>query len=274
MKKTESQYPIGGIQPRMGSLNNQYRIGELPPIETVKKEYKVVCLVVLVKQDRAIYNIKRAPIIMVVIIKKIIAVLKMPVPVGVFITRGRAVCNAIVNDSEHYFTVQPVSPTIPIVMGFIDDLEAAEQNIKDGVLGATGDRNAKKVIALDGLKSLLSYVQVKANNDVVNAVSIITSASMFVKGSGTGSKPDLSIKNVKDAMGNLVINAKSLGKGLIYAWEISTDGIAYSAITPTTKCKAILAGQLEGKKIYVRFRTLKNGVYSGYSVVASVIVGA
>jgi hypothetical protein len=272
-RDSENRYPMDGL-PSLEELRKRYRRGYLPPIEEVKKEYKVVCLVINVQQERAIYKIKKSPIIMVILIKKITAVLKMPDPTGAFITRGREVCNSIVNDAEHYFTVQPVAPTPGIVLGFLTDLEDAQQDIKDGVSGATGERNAKRVIALGGMQAMLVYVQQKANADVANAVAIITSAKLFVKGSKGGTKPDLAITNILTAMGSLLINAKSMGKGLIYAWEISNDGVTYTAITPSTKCKTILSGQAEGKKVYVRFRTLKNGVYSTYSVVASVVVGA
>ena len=68
-RDSENRYPMDGL-PSLEELRKRYRRGYLPPIEEVKKEYKVVCLVINVQQERAIYKIKKSPIIMVILIKK------------------------------------------------------------------------------------------------------------------------------------------------------------------------------------------------------------
>lgn len=256
-------------------LSNQYRIGELPPFSTVVKEEKVIFLTIIIKQENAVCKVRKAPIILTFVIKKIIASLKMPRPTSGFVTRGTTICNAITNDSEGYFGVQPVNPTVAEVEDFLKDLKDANQDVKDNVKGAVGERAAKRVIASDGLLALKYYVQKTANADLENAVAIITSAALLVKGSNkANNKAALSAKNIKDAIGSILINAKSEGRGIIYAWEVSLDKENFTAITPTKNCKTILRDQVEGQKLYFRYRVLKDGVYGKYSVLASVVVGA
>jgi hypothetical protein len=256
------------------NLNNQYRISELPPLGTVVKEEKVIFLTIIIKQENAVYKVRKAPIILTFVIKKIIASLKMPRPTSRFLTRGTTICNALTNDSEGYFGVQPVNPTIAEVEEFLKDLKDANQDVKEKVKGAVGERAAKRVIASDGLLALKYYVQKIANADVENALAIVTSASMLVKGGNkANNKAALSAKNIKNALGSILINAKSKGRGIIYAWEVSLDNETFTAITPTKNCKTILRDQVEGQKLYFRYRVLKDGVYGKYSVLASVVVG-
>jgi len=124
-------------------------------------------------------------------------------------------------------------PTVLIVTGHSETLDTKETVVSTRVIGSASDRDvAYNVVKLD-LFCWKAQVQMKADQDPTNAITIIESYGFRVKHVPKRQKPPLSVKK-GTAPNSAILKALAVGRKASYDWEWSGDGQAWTRFGKST----------------------------------------
>ena len=173
-----------------------------------------------------------------IIIKLLIAVIKMPRKIGDIVIRLQEIVSKLATNS--YFSTGWVAGTLAQAQ-FTLDVNAyttAVTNVKNHVAGAVGARNTAWTTIKADLQLILSMVQAKANANESNAAAIIGSVGFFVRTS------KIRVKQTNDAIcteitGTVLLTADAAGH---HEWQMSKDMITIIPLPSTDTAKTLVHG--------------------------------
>jgi len=147
-----------------------------------------------------------------------------------------------------------IVPTVAVVTGHSATLKSKHALVALRTIGTAADRDvALNVTRLD-LFCWKAFVQMTADANPVNAITIIESAGFKVRHSMVREKPILSAKK-GSAPGSVMLIALAVARKASYDWEYSTDGqewIRFDKSTPVAK--TTMTGLKSGTIYYFRYR--------------------
>ena len=198
--------------------------------------------------------------ILYVIIKKIIAVLKVPRRIGDKISYASAIHNAMKSNLLYAGS----QATLQLLDTAIQDLAKKQSGLKQKPpIYTTTERDEALVVVLDLLNTLKLDVQKLADADKPNAESIVEGASMHVKKITIREKRKNSVENGPEP-GMVLLTAEGEGA---HEWQISTDNEIWSHLKSTLGGETKSTNHKAGDKLYFRNRTiLPNDEYGEWSV--------
>jgi hypothetical protein len=113
----------------------------------------------------------------------------------------------------------------------------------------------------------MATVQAKADSSAneASAIAIIAAAGFALKGKGGGSRAPL-MANTNILKGKVYLTAKSLGRGVSYEWQVSTDnGNTWGSASITTVANTIITGYAAGTVLMFRVRGVQRMSYLDFS---------
>lgn len=187
-------------------------------------------------------------------LKRIIAVLVPSPQINAFIIEAKHIVTQMTGNK--YFPSP--TPALAAVTAHIDALNAAQVAMQSQ--RSIGARNAAYAVVLADLHALKAYVQQVADANPVNAPSIIISAGFAVKRPTSRHKPSFEVRQ-GDVSGLARLLARSLGKRVVYFWQLSEDDKqTWKMLPETLAAETSVSGLTPGKTYYFRFRvTTKDG---------------
>ena len=133
-------------------------------------------------------------------------------------------------------TVFTANPSLPTLLGLIQDLEKAQQSVST-TRGAAAARNVKRDLLITALESERTVVQGVCDANPEQAKAYIVAAAMKVAANGAHPKPFLAGK-VALPSGTVVVEANAglldtTGRSKVYNWEYTLDGKTFVAVPST-----------------------------------------
>lgn len=116
---------------------------------------------------------------------------------------------------------------------------------------------------------LLAYVQLCADLDPANAVSIAHLAGMTVRIVSIRVKPDLELR--QGLLGCIIAIAPS-AKGKTHQWQHSLDGVTWIDAPSSLQARITLKGFAPGTKVYVRHRVVERSGPPDWGDAVAIIV--
>jgi hypothetical protein len=157
------------------------------------------------------------------------------------------------------------APTIADVTSHADLVDEKQGVVFTGLIGAVAARNAAYDIVKLDLCCWKAQVQMIADNNLLNAVTIIESCGFSVKHVPEKSKKPLEAKN-GSAPNTARLIAKALGRRVSYEWQQSTDGIRWEKLPKSTTVAYTTATGINSAVLYYfRYRGITNKVEGNWS---------
>ena len=183
-----------------------------------------------------------------IIVKLLIAVIKMPRKIGDIIIRLQETVSKLTNNS--WFSTGWVAGTLTQAQ-FTLDVNAymtAVTNVKNHVAGAVGARNTAWTTLKADFQLILAMVQSKANANESNAAAIIGSVGFFARATRAA------VKHVNDAIcteitGTVLLTADAAGH---HEWQMSKDMVTIIPLPGTNTCKPYVHNLNPGDVWYFR----------------------
>jgi hypothetical protein len=166
------------------------------------------------------------------------------------------------------------NPSLADVQAAIDDLADAMTTALTRVLGSVETRNEKRLVLVERLQHLASYVQAIADADLEHAASIIESAGMDVKKVGRP-PPRVYRAGRGRVSGELAIVVPSAGDRAGYEHQYSLDGGKTWLPFPqpfTNETEVTISELRPGATVWLRYRSTVKGVTGDWSQTISIIV--
>jgi hypothetical protein len=163
---------------------------------------------------------------------------------------------------------------LTLINGLITKLESAETIVKSKAPGAVEARNIIFDNLVQELRNLMATVQAKADasGNEASALAIIAAAGFAVRVKGSINRPPI-MANTNVLKGKVYLTAKSLGRGVSYEWQVSTDnGNNWNPAGVTTISNTIITGYPAGTVLMFRVRGVKRMSYLDYTDGANAVV--
>jgi hypothetical protein len=156
-------------------------------------------------------------------------------------------------------------PSIADVTTHAEKVVEKQNIVFTGLIGAAAARNvAYDLVKLD-LNCWKAQVQMIADNNPLNAITIIESCGFKVKHVPEKTKKPLEAKN-GDAPNTAKLIAKALGLKVSYEWQQSTDGTTWTNLPKSTTVANITATGIKSATLYYfRFRGNTSKVEGNWS---------
>jgi hypothetical protein len=200
--------------------------------------------------------------------KQYVIALNLSQVVALFIVFARHVIQAMTSNS--WFPSPPI--TLASVTSDVDTLETAQAKALTKAKGAAADRNLKRKQVVDDLNVLKGYVLMIASQNLTQAIAIIQSAGMTAKQVTRAAKAFLAAK-MGIAPGEVILTAKSAGRGAAYEWSSSSDnGKTWLSAGITTVATITLPGLTVGGVYLFRFRVTNRKGTADWSQTVSFLV--
>jgi hypothetical protein len=199
---------------------------------------------------------------------RVIAVLRLPLPVPALLKVAAAIIAALTNNA--FFP--GVAAVLASLIKAFNALDAAETAVKARTKGTVPARNAARTLLIGELQAAKTFVQQTADANGENAEAMITSAGMSTRKPSTRRKAPFAV--VQGAVsGTVHLVAKAAAVRASYDWEWSNDGGKTWVELPTTlQAKTSLAGLAAGSIPQFRFRAVtKAGVGDWSQAVAFMV---
>lgn len=198
-----------------------------------------------------------------------VAVLKAPITSLGLIMFARKVHGALLNNPTFPNPVLALS----VLDAHINELQDAESKAVSRTQGAAALRDMKKKRLQEDLALFCAYVQSVVSEGMTpeEATAAIESAYMSVKKASSRTYPEVSVKNA-DVSGKVLLAAKAVGPGAVYAWEYSVDQSKWTPLPETMKSRTELSGLKPTGMYFFRFRALTRAGWRDYSNVVSMVV--
>jgi hypothetical protein len=194
--------------------------------------------------------------------------LHLPVPVPALITYARSIVTAMTGNSAFPAPV----PTLATVSAEIDALEVAEKAALARTRGAVVARNEQKTALIGLLQQLKAYIQARADANVLNGASIITSAGVAVR--KTPVRPAKVFEAKPGSVsGSVVVVARAAARRASYEWEYSTDGgKTWVALPASLQAKTSVSGLTPLSTVQFRYLAVTKSGPGDWSAPISFIV--
>jgi hypothetical protein len=199
---------------------------------------------------------------------RIIAVLKLPVPVPALIKVGQSVVTAMTGNN---YLPNP-SPALATVSTALTGLNTAETATKTRAMGTVEARNAQRATVVSQLHQLKAYVQQVCDLDPALAETIIASASMSVKKTAVRIKTDFAAV-AGATTGTVHLVARAVSHRASYEWQWSADGGKTWQQAPSTlQAKTTILALPVATSCMFRFRAVTKTGEADWSQVISFLV--
>ena len=127
-------------------------------------------------------------------------------------------------------------PTMAIVTGHVSNFSKSQAKVKQRTVGLADDRDVDKRFVVIDLHCWAALVQYTAEQDPVNALTIIKSYGYRAKQMPANYKKDFEVRHGK-LSGTATMLIKSAGRNTYYERQMSTDGHAWTDMEGTMYCK-------------------------------------
>lgn len=197
-----------------------------------------------------------------------LASIKLPETVPAIVARAQAIVDAM-TDNPHF--PAPVPP-LWVISKAVVDLQNAEATALTRAKGTAAIRDEKRTMVRSLLQQLRSYVQVTADGDPANAVSIIQSAGMTTRKQPVVPARVFSARP-GPVSGEIRLIAPKAAKYASYDWEYSIDGgVSWLTMPSTVKASTTLARLTPGTSVMFKYRSITSKGESAWSVPVTAIV--
>ncbi len=187
-----------------------------------------------------------------IIIKHILAVLKMPAKIADKIIKAQAILVKLTNNIT--FPVASWPANVVSLAQFGTDVTALV-NAESAVKNRTGNaaaRNVALAVVMADLRSILTMVQLKAEANPTNAQAIIQNAGFDVKTIHTKQKQHNDAQNTQ-VVGTVLLTGDGGGH---HEWQMSKDKITITDLPPTSTAHTLVTGLHTGDVWYFRTRKI------------------
>jgi hypothetical protein len=198
----------------------------------------------------------------IVVIRHIIVTLKWPRKIQDRIAKPKDILTKLTGNPD--FTVPFPTNVVSLsqLASDIDDVDNAQIDVNNRVIGAVQDRNTKLDTVKRDLESIMYMIQIKADNDPENAESMIISAGFNYVFANHRQKQQLGVKRT-NVSGSYILLASEQGD---HEWEITDDKIDIKDLPATSTAHTLVTGLTLFKTYYQRNRKIgKNGVVFDWS---------
>ncbi len=199
--------------------------------------------------------------------KHAIATLKLPRVIALLIALAKAILQALTANKA---TFPSPTPSLVQFSTDIDALDAAEIATKTKTKGMVAIRDEKGKVVIADLHQLVAYVQQIANLTPDQAASIIESAGMSVRKTGSRSKPDIAVKTATSGAAHVVVKATPGSHS--NEWQYSLDGKTWVNAPPSTQAKTTIGNLPSGVLVYFRHRPVTKTGPGDWSAVVSLAI--
>ena len=191
---------------------------------------------------------------MSIIVKLLIAVIKMPTKIGDRIIRLQEIVSNLTNNT--YFPTGWTAGSLTQAQFGLDVTAYITQvtNVKNHVAGAVGLRNAAWTTLKADLQLILAMVQNKANASESIAEAIISSVGFFVRSTQGRQKKQNAAFNT-EILGTVTLTADGAGH---HEWEMSKDMVTIINLPATTTAQTQVTGLNTGDVWYFRMRKVNS----------------
>ena len=197
-----------------------------------------------------------------------IAVLVLPKPVPALVTYAQSIVKTMTGNPSFPSPV-PALTTVAAATGALHDAETAALARTKGAVQARNDKRAALVTLLQQLRG---YIQTVADADVETADTVIRSAGIAVKKTGTR-KPRVFEAAPGALSGSAKLVAASAGRRASYEWQYSTDGgKTWLAAPATIQAKTTVPGFTPGATVEFRYRPVTKTGEGNWSQTVQLIV--
>ncbi|HEY3820369.1 MAG TPA: hypothetical protein VGL81_24560 [Polyangiaceae bacterium] len=185
--------------------------------------------------------------------RRILAVLKLP---GSNVPGLLMIADGIVSKMTGNAFFPAPRPPLATVSSAIAELSQAQVETLSRTTGTVAVRARKRVVLVNLLEELRSYVQATADASREQAASIIESAGMSVKRPRTVYPRVFRAKD-GHVSGEVNLEVPSAGDDAGYEWEDSLDGaITWRTLPPTRQASTTVSGLSPGSKVHFRYRAV------------------
>jgi len=189
----------------------------------------------------------------------ITALLKIPRSYRLRGDRARAIINACTSNPN----IIILSATITAYLALLAAFVTAQTNMQTGTKGNRAIRDNAWKLVMNALQSLMAVAQAAGNESPSTAIAIIQSGSFFVK-TVTARKANVYTISNTTTIGTMKMVAPGASRVAFHIWEKSVDGITWTPVGTSHKCKMSYGGFTPVSKVWVRHSTDTNGVISAY----------
>ncbi|MBI3501891.1 MAG: hypothetical protein HY063_08860 [Bacteroidetes bacterium] len=174
---------------------------------------------------------------------------------GIFIPKAQHI-HDLLQGNNNFPTIQN---DLPQLQADINLLTADEGDVLNRKPGAAAAANEKKLEVYNQLDALRAVVQKVVNQpaNIANAEAMVEGAGMEIKGRGSRTKDDLTVRN-GDMSGSCDLIAKAAAKKAAYLWQQSTDNINFTYCDPicTLETKNTVFNLAVKTDYWFRFRVI------------------
>jgi hypothetical protein len=161
------------------------------------------------------------------------------------------------------------NPALAEIGVLAEKLSQAQIAAAGGGKALTAIMHEQEVVLIRDLNALGNYVEVIANNNPENAVSIITGAGMNVKSNISRGTTQFHAE-ITDVAGEVKLKTAFV-RSVIYHWQMSADGINFTEVGVSRKASFLKTGLTPGK-YYFRVAIDSNEGLGSWSDVTSIII--
>jgi hypothetical protein len=158
------------------------------------------------------------------------------------------------------------TPTLAVLAAAIAALSTAETATLTRTVGAVTARNTARSALVTMLQQIKGYVQLIADGDPENSVSIIQSAGLGVR-KPAARGPRTFTARAGDVAGSAKLVAPTAARRASYEWEYSADGgKTWVTAPPSLQAKTVVTGLPSGTSVQFRFRAVTKAGGGDWSV--------
>src|SRR5262249_15579256 len=132
------------------------------------------------------------------------------------------------------------------------------------------DRDVKLRIVRADMRLLVAHVQFRVDAAPEHGPMLIEVAGLTMRKRSTWKKPPFTVR-YGAALGQVVLDARSVGRRASYFWQLSTDKESWVALPETVVSMTTVEGLTPVTRYYFRFRTLTRAGLSAWSTDVSIV---
>jgi hypothetical protein len=198
----------------------------------------------------------------IAVIRSIIVALKWPRKIPDRIAKSKEILAKLTGNPDFPVPYPSNVASLSQLESDIGDVDDAQTDVRNRVIGAVQDRNTKlDTVKLD-LESIMYMVQIKADNDPENAEGMIKGAGFDYVFANHRQKQKLGVKST-NVSGSYILLAGEQGD---HEWEITDDKINIKQLPATSAAHTLVTELTLFKTYYQRNRKIgTNGAVFDWS---------
>jgi hypothetical protein len=187
-----------------------------------------------------------------VIVRHIIVTLKWPRKILDRIAKPKEILAKLTGNLDFPLPYPSNVVSLSQLASDIDDVDKAQVDVKNGVIGAVQDRNVKLGIVKADLQSIKTMIQIKANSDPENAESMVKGTGFNYVYGNHGQKQQNGVKRT-NVSGVYLLLAEGGGE---HEWQLSPDKINIIYVQPTSTAHTLSPLLTLKQTYYLRSRKI------------------